>query len=136
MAAQAVHWGAFQAGNTSSVVKLDLWLNCYLIPRQKLKALPFCSPPWILQTDRPTWEAVSTRTVVHSQQPNLMLLQGSLDTQWVFFFKPPQHSEDASEMCKPPPCEESSAVITCHQKSPSPYVNLSPHWAIKFPPPL
>lgn len=46
-----------------------------------------------------------------------MLLQGSLDT---VFFKRPQLSEDAWETCKPPPWEESSAVITCHQKSPSP----------------
>lgn len=39
-------------------------------------------------------------------------------------------------MCKSPPCEGSSAVIIYHPKSPSPLCYLSPHWAIKFPPPL
>jgi len=62
----------------------------------------------------------------HTQQPNLMLLQGSLDTL-VFFFlsktKPPRLTEDAWEMCKPPPWEESSAVIARHQKLPSPLLS-------------
>lgn len=57
MAAQAVLWGTFQAGNTSWVVKLHLRLNCYLNPRQKQHVLKPCISTLLLeffrQTDQP-----------------------------------------------------------------------------------
>lgn len=81
------------------------------------KALPFHSPPRILQTDRPAWEAASTSTIAHTlNNQTWCFSRGALthNVGFFFFLKPPQLSEDAWEMCKPPPWEESSAVITCH----------------------
>lgn len=120
MAAQAVLWGALQAGNTSWVVKLHLWLNCYLTPRQKQNVLKPCLSTLLLgfcrQTDQPGKLQAQVQLLTHSTTK----LDASPGEPWhtmlVFFFflKPPQLSEDAWEMCKPPPWEESSAVITCH----------------------
>lgn len=86
------------------------------------KALPFCSPPRILQTQWLTWEAIK-HNCSHTQQLNLMLLQGSWHN---FFFSTCTAQWKCLGDVQTTFLGRSSAVITCCQKSPSPV--LSQPW--------
>lgn len=109
MAAQAVRWGAFQSVKVTLMAKL-LQKQNVLKPCLSTLLLRFC------RQTQPGKLQAQVQLLTHSTTKQCFS-KGVLTT--LCFFKSPQLSEDAWEMGNTSPWEESSAVITCHQKPPS-----------------